>query len=195
MGRRVLLIAGSVGASLCMYFIGAYIKISDPESNQANESLSGGGIAAIFMFYLWTAFYTPSWNGTPWVINSEMNPQNTRSLGQASAAANNWFWNFIVARFTEQMFAKMKYGVYFFFASLTILSSAFVFFFVPETKSVPLERMDRLFEVSPVRRAHGVMMGELEELEGVRAVERGEAEGEKARVLEAEDGEGKRSDS
>ena len=191
MGRRVLLIVGSVGGSLCMWFIGAYIKISDPESNQENSKLSSGGIAAIFFFYLWTAFYTPSWNGTPWVINSEMYPQNTRSLGQASAAANNWFWNFIVARFTEQMFNKMGYGVYFFFASLMIISSFFVFFFVPETKSVPLERMDRLFEVKPAWRAHGVMMAELE---SANETHREQQKGGRAEVVESEAQEGKHSD-
>ena len=61
----------------------------------------------MFFFYLWTAFYTPSWNGTPWVLNSEIFDQSTRSLGQASAACNNWFWNFIISRFTPQMFLSM----------------------------------------------------------------------------------------
>lgn len=187
MGRRVLLIVGSVGGSLCMWFIGAYIKIAEPENNQDNTSLSSGGIAAIFFFYLWTAFYTPSWNGTPWVVNSEMYPQNTRSLGQASAAANNWFWNFIVARFTEQMFGKMGYGVYFFFASLMILSSLFVFFCIPETKSVPLECMDRIFEVKPAWRANKTIMAELEELEAIRQEDRGERVDGKTDVVEAEE--------
>ena len=93
-GRRRLLITGAIGGSLCMWFIGAYIKVSGAPSGTTGR-LSSGGIAAIFFFYLWTAFYTPSWNGTPWVVNSEMFSQNTRSLGQASAAANNWLWNFI----------------------------------------------------------------------------------------------------
>jgi len=87
--------------------------------------------------------------------------QNTRSLGQASAAANNWFWNFIISRFTPQMFLKMGYGVYFFFASLMILSVIFVYFLVPETKSIPLEAMDRLFQVRPVQKANQVVMEEL----------------------------------
>ncbi|KAK3367478.1 general substrate transporter [Podospora didyma] len=160
-GRRRMLFIGAAGGSLCMWFIGAYIKISGPTSNPTGGSLSSGGIAAIFMFYLWTAFYTPSWNGTPWVVNSEMFDQNTRSLGQASAAANNWFWNFIVSRFTPQMFLKMGYGVYFFFASLMIISIVFVYFFIPETKSIPLEAMDRLFEIKPVSRANRVLMEEL----------------------------------
>jgi hypothetical protein len=69
---------GAFGGSLCMWFIGAYIKLSDPAAHTTNTGLSSGGIAAIFFFYLWTAFYTPSWNGTPWVINSEIFSQNTR---------------------------------------------------------------------------------------------------------------------
>lgn len=107
------------------------------------------------------AFYTPSWNGTPWVLNSEMFDANTRSLGQANAAANNWLWNFIISRFTESMFNAWGYGVYFFFASLMIGSFFFVFFCVPETKSIPLEAMDRLFEVKPVWRANKTVMDEL----------------------------------
>ncbi|KAI0018600.1 general substrate transporter [Xylariomycetidae sp. FL0641] len=160
LGRRNLLMLGAIGGSICMWIIGVYIKIADPENNPT-ESLTSGGIAAIFFFYLWTAFYTPSWNGTPWVLNSEMFDQNTRSLGQASAAASNWFYNFIISRFTPQMFNTMEYGVYFFFASLMILSVIFVFFLVPETKGVPLEAMDRLFQIKPVRKAHGVINEEL----------------------------------
>jgi hypothetical protein len=38
-------------------------------------------------------------------------------------------------------------GVYFFFASMMILSIPFVFFLIPETKGIPLESMDRLFSV------------------------------------------------
>ena len=73
LGRTKLLILGALGGSLCMWYIAAFIKITDP-ANNANTSgkLSSGGISAVFFFYLWTAFYTPSWNGTPWVINSEM---------------------------------------------------------------------------------------------------------------------------
>jgi len=78
LGRRKLLMIGAAGGSFCMWFIGAYIKLSNPEANQKDSKLSSGGIAAIFFFYLWTVFYTPSWNGTPWVINSEMFSQNTR---------------------------------------------------------------------------------------------------------------------
>lgn len=149
-----------------MWYIGAYIKVADPAANPRTDgTLSSAGISAMFFFYLWTAFYTPSWNGTPWVINSEMFDQNTRSLGQASAAASNWFWNFIISRFTPQMFASMGYGVYFFFASLMLMSCVFVWYLVPETKGIPLEAMDKLFEARPVRKANVIIMAELRTLD------------------------------
>lgn len=51
-------------------------------------------------------------------------------------------------------------GVYFFFASMMILSIFFVFFLVPETKSIPLESMDRLFATKPVWKANGIILEE-----------------------------------
>ncbi|GKZ85085.1 hypothetical protein AnigIFM56816_010849 [Aspergillus niger] len=161
-GRRLLLLIGAAGGSICMWIVGAYIKVVDPTHNQSDH-LNGGGVAAIFFFYLWTAFYTPSWNGTPWVINSEMFDPNIRSLAQACAAGSNWLWNFLISRFTPQMFAKMDYGVYFFFASLMLLSIPFVFFLVPETKGIPLENMDPLFQTQPVWRAHAKVLAQIHE--------------------------------
>ena len=62
LGRRKLLMWGALGGSLCMWFIGAYIKIAGADGTAKTEGgPSSGGIAAIFFFYLWTAFYTPSW--------------------------------------------------------------------------------------------------------------------------------------
>jgi sugar porter (SP) family MFS transporter len=172
LGRRALLMYGAIGGSFCMWYIGSYIKIADPSKNFKKDpatgetistgTLSSGGISAMFFFYLWTICYTPSWNGTPWVLNSEIFDQGVRSLAQAFAAANNWFWNFIVARFTPQMFTTMGYGVYFFFASLMLGSVVFVFFLVPETKGIPLEAMDRLFSRElKARNAHKTILAEL----------------------------------
>ena len=161
LGRRSLLMYGAIGGSVCMWYIGGYIAVADPAAH-ASKTLSSGGISAMAFFYLWTICYTPSWNGTPWVYNSEMHSQAVRPLAQAFAAANNWFWNFIIARFTPQMFDTMGYGVYFFFSSLMICSAVFVFFLLPETKGVPLEAMDRLFsrELTP-RKAHKIVLAEL----------------------------------
>lgn len=55
----------------------------------------------------------------------------------------------------------MRFGVYLFFASFMILSIAFVWFFLPETRLVPLERMNELFSRDlPPWRAHDVVMSQ-----------------------------------
>lgn len=59
------------------------------------------------------------------------------------------------------MFIKMDYGVYFFFASLMILSAIFVYFFIPETKGLLLDTMNRLFDIKPASEAHGQLSEEL----------------------------------
>ncbi|ETI27832.1 hypothetical protein G647_00281 [Cladophialophora carrionii CBS 160.54] len=161
LGRRALLMYGAVAGSVCMWYIGGYIAVANPAGNPG-DTLSSGGISAMAFFYLWTIAYTPSWNGVPWVLNSEMFSQNVRTLAQAFAAANNWFWNFIIARFTPQMFAAMSYGVYMFFASLMLCAAVYVFFLVPETKGIPLEAMDRLFSREvPARRAHKTVLNQI----------------------------------
>ncbi|KAL1904713.1 hypothetical protein Sste5344_009577 [Sporothrix stenoceras] len=160
LGRRKLLLIGGITGSVCMWVIGAYICIVEPQDHP-RSSLNGGGIAAIFFFYLWTAVYTPTWNGTPWVVNSELFDPNIRSLAQAATTSNNWLWNFLVSRFTKQMFAAMGYGVYFFFAALSLGAFVFTFFLIPETKGVPLEAMDRLFKIKPVWNAHKQLMSQL----------------------------------
>lgn len=61
------------------------------------------------------------------------------------------------------MFLKMGhsgYGVFYFFASMMILSIVFVYLFIPETKGIPLESMDRLFKVKPVRKANKIVHDE-----------------------------------
>ena len=43
------------------------------------------------------------------------------------------------------MFATITYGTFIFFGSMTVIGGIYVYLFLPETKGVPLERMDDLF--------------------------------------------------
>jgi hypothetical protein len=60
------------------------------------------------------------------------------------------------------MFDSMGFGVYFFFASLMLCSVVFVYFLIPETKGIPLEAMDQLFDRSlPASTAHATVLANL----------------------------------
>jgi sugar porter (SP) family MFS transporter len=105
-GRRELLMIGSAGGSISMWIVGGYIAGAKPQLHPS-PTLSPGGVAAMAFFYIWTVFYSPSWNGTPWIVNAEMFDTSIRTLTQAFASAGNWFWNFMISRFTPQMFTSM----------------------------------------------------------------------------------------
>lgn len=68
-GRRNLLLYGAAGGTVCLWIIGGYIKVAQPEAHP-KDKVDSGGIAAIFFFYLWTCFYSMSWNGIPWIYNA-----------------------------------------------------------------------------------------------------------------------------
>lgn len=162
LGRRTLFLAGGAFGAACMITIGALI-VTEPVAPEG-AGLSGQGIATIFMIYLWTCIYITSWNGTPWVVNAEMFNQATRNVGQVGASMANWLWTFVIARITPNMVAGMGrngFGMYFFFGAISACAVVFVWFLVPETKSVPLDQMDRLFEIRPVRSAQPKLMDEL----------------------------------
>jgi hypothetical protein len=80
------------------------------------------------------------------------------------------------------MFNSWGYGVYFFFASLMVLSIIFIFFLLPETKSIPMEVMDQLFEVKPVWKANDVVMDRLRMQEEQFRAEAGKVQDEKVEV-------------
>lgn len=154
-GRRLLLLVGATGGAACMLWIGIFIAVAKPDDNKS-ETLTGGGISAIVAFYLWTCFYSPTYNGGPWVFSAETMPTFIRSATQAFVAASNWLFAFLIARFTPQMFDKMKFGVYLFFAALMIVSIPIVWLTIPETSGIPLEHMDELFALPP-RTAHSTL--------------------------------------
>lgn len=155
LGRRVCLCYIAIPCSLCMWYIGAYVKIADPTSKLASGDLqnTAGGTAAKAMIYIWTVFYGCTWNGTPWVICSEIFPQSVRTAAQAVNASSNWFFAFLIGHFTGQALEAIGYGYYFLFATCSIVFPVAVWFIYPETKNVPLEAIDYLFEV-PAWRAH-----------------------------------------
>lgn len=141
--RRAFMWSASV-CSVCFWYVGAYLKINDP--SKPGVSAGPGGKAAIGFMFIWTASFILAWSGGPFVWGAEVYEQNIRSFVQSINAAISWVPIFIMTRMTNDMVDKMQYGIFFFFASLAALAVPFVFFFVPETKGIALEDIDKLFD-------------------------------------------------
>jgi sugar porter (SP) family MFS transporter len=169
-GRRPCLIVGLMVCSLCFWYIGFYIKLKDPLHS---DGLGVSGILSLVMFYTWTVSYGLSWSGTPWVWNSEVFPSSIRTATSALNACSNWFWAYIMARFTEQMIDSMGYGIFFFFASAMLVVLPMFYLFYPETKGIPVEYMDDLFKYQPWQAheiVHGMLKGSKDDDSGTESL-------------------------
>lgn len=78
-GRRKALLVGSVGASLAMWYIGAYLYKVPP--GDVGTQRTAAGWVAIIAIYIFVVFFTASWNGIAWIICSEIFPTRVRTMG------------------------------------------------------------------------------------------------------------------
>ncbi|SPO06804.1 related to quinate transport protein [Cephalotrichum gorgonifer] len=144
-GRRGSLIWTSTAQAIVMFIIGIYGRVEPPV---AGRPISPFGYVAITCIYLWAAFYQFGWGPVCWILVSEIPTARLRAMNVAIAAATQWLFNFVIARTVLTMQGTMGtagYGMFFMFGCFCIMMGTFVWFFVPETKGLSLEKMDELF--------------------------------------------------
>jgi len=96
-----------------------------------------------------------SFSGGPvvWTLSSEIQPLQGRDFGIGCSTLTNWLLNMILG--TYFLVAVSKFGAGETFTFLAILNFLFLFFFyyfVPETKNVPLEHLEKnLLDGQPLR--------------------------------------------
>ncbi|KAI5295956.1 hypothetical protein KEM52_006304 [Ascosphaera acerosa] len=142
-GRRFLFIVGGLGMAACLFSV-ATVETQTPDLAGGAKSHSVG-IAIVFLLFFFAFFYKPSWGATVWVWSSEVFSMNIRAqaIGMASQTQN--VVNAIVQQFFPTFLNNCGFYAFYFFAGLNVLLVIFVFFFVPETKKIPLEEIDVLF--------------------------------------------------
>ncbi|KAL3472776.1 general substrate transporter [Aspergillus californicus] len=148
LGRRRSLLWTSIAQGLAMLYIGLYVRIAPPVEG---EPVIPAGYFALVCIFLFAAFFQFGWGPVCWIYVSEIPATRLRSLNVSFAAATQWLFNFVVARAVPNMLATVGangYGAYLIFASFCFSMFFFVWFFVPETKGLSLEKMDELFGVS-----------------------------------------------
>ncbi|PKX95683.1 sugar porter family MFS transporter [Aspergillus novofumigatus IBT 16806] len=124
LGRRRSLLWTSIAQGLTMLYIGLYVRISPPKTGE--PVIPAGYVALIPTARL-------------------------RGLNVSFAAATQWLFNFVVARAVPNMLATVGangYGTYIIFSCFCLSMFVFVWFFIPETKGLSLEKMDELFGVT-----------------------------------------------
>ncbi|KAL6240321.1 hypothetical protein RBB50_012759 [Rhinocladiella similis] len=168
-GRKKLLLAACGIMTFSLFFVGAYVKIAHP--NKDVQNINGGAIAAIAFIYIYAIGYASAFGGIPYMLSSETVPINVRAISATLGASMQWLMNLVITKATPYMISSISYGTFFFFGSCVVCGALYIFFFVPETKGVPLEHMAVVFGhedvVSAKRAEHN--LPEVREMETVYA--------------------------
>ncbi|KAF4469560.1 hypothetical protein FALBO_3540 [Fusarium albosuccineum] len=138
-GRKTILLAGSVLTVLPLVIIAVMVGLfSDSWPTHRAE---GWTSVAFLLFYM--LVFGGSWAPTPWAVPAEVFPSSLRAKGVAISTCSNWINNFIIGLITPLLVQATGFGAYVFFAVFGLLSFAFVWFYVPETRGKTLEEMEQ----------------------------------------------------
>lgn len=139
-GRRILFLEG--GAQMLVSQIAIGIILGLKFGIEGTGSLSKGSAdVLVFLICVYVSAFAWSWGPLGWLVPSEIFSLEIRSAGQSIVVAVNLLFTFIIAQAFLAMLCHLKFGLFFFFAVFVFLMTCFVFFFVPETKNVPMEEM------------------------------------------------------
>ncbi|GAU18075.1 hypothetical protein TSUD_51860 [Trifolium subterraneum] len=106
------------------------------------------GEANLLLFFIcaYVAAYAWSWGPLGWLVPSEICSLEVRSAGQAINVAVNMLFTFAIAQIFLNMLCHLKFGLFFFFAGFVLIMTVFIALFLPETKNVPIEEMNKVWK-------------------------------------------------
>ena len=100
----------------------------------------------LFFICLYVAAFAWSWGPLGRLIPSEICPLEIRSAGQAINVSVNMLLTFIIAQSFLSLLCHMKFGLFYFFAGFVVIMTVFIYFFLPETKNIPIEEINRVWK-------------------------------------------------
>ncbi len=134
-GRRTLLLIGSVGTAVCL---GAVAWIFSKPTSPGEDTV------LVWLLMGFIAFFAFSQGAVIWVYLSEVFPTNVRAKGQSLGSLTHWAMNALISFTFPWVVASFSKAVPFvFFSACMALQFVVVLMFYPETKGVTLEDMQK----------------------------------------------------
>jgi sugar porter (SP) family MFS transporter len=130
-GRKLLLLIGSVGTALCLLGVAAVFL-----TNSHHDKL-------VWLLVGYIGFFAISQGAVIWVYISEVFPNRVRASGQSLGSFTHWIMNAMVSGTFPAMAAASGGYPFVFFAAMMVLQFFVVLRFFPETKGLSLEQMQK----------------------------------------------------
>ena len=136
-GRKKLLISGSVGMSICLGLVARTFYTQD---------FSGYWLLTYLLIYI--MFFAFSTGAVIWVLIAEIFPNRVRGKGQSFGSFTHWFFAAIITFLFPIIEKISQFGVghsFMFFSTMMIVQALVVWKYFPETKGRTLEELGENF--------------------------------------------------
>lgn len=134
-GRRKLLLIGLLGMAMGLLIMAIGLHQQHPSASMQNVLEVG--------VLLYIACFAVSLGPVMWLMIAEIYPLNIRGIGASFATCINWLSNGVVAfsflSIVHVIGISSTFMIYF---VMCLVSIIFVYFFVPETKGISLEKIE-----------------------------------------------------
>ncbi len=130
-GRKTLLLIGSVGTAACLAGVAAIFL------THSHQSL------LVWLLVGYIASFAFSQGAVIWVFISEVFPNRVRAKGQSLGSFSHWFMNAVISGVFPLLAASSGGYPFIFFSLMMCLQFAVVLVVYPETKGVSLELMQK----------------------------------------------------
>jgi sugar porter (SP) family MFS transporter len=136
-GRRVLMIVGSLG------YIASLATTAWAFYTYGTQFSGAGGLIVLVSLMVFIASHAFGQGAVIWVFISEIFPNRVRARGVALGCFTHWIMNAVIS-WTFPVIAQMSGAHAFaFYAAMMVLQLVWVLIWMPETKGVPLEEIQR----------------------------------------------------
>ncbi|XVF54934.1 hypothetical protein PTKIN_Ptkin05aG0220600 [Pterospermum kingtungense] len=142
-GRRALFMVGGIQMFVSQMLVGGVMATQLGDHGSVSK---GYAYLVIFLICIYVAGFGWSWGPLGWLVPSEIYQLEIRSAGQSITVAVSFVFTFIVAQTFLSMLCHFKAGIFFFFGGWVVVMTVFVYFFLPETKNVPIEQMEKVWK-------------------------------------------------
>ncbi|KAK9276014.1 hypothetical protein L1049_005545 [Liquidambar formosana] len=145
-GRRILFLVGGTQMFICQVVITIAIAAKFGVNGNPGELPKWYAITVVVFICIYVAGFAWSWGPLGWLVPSEIFPLEIRSAAQSVNVAVNMIYTFFIAQVFTTMLCHLKFGLFIFFAFFVVLMSFFIYYFLPETKGVPIEEMNQVWK-------------------------------------------------
>ena len=130
-GRKTLLLIGSVGTALCLAGVAWIFHIHQHQNY------------LLWLLIGYIAFFAFSQGAVIWVYISEVFPNRVRAGGQSLGSSSHWIMNALISAIFPTLAAASGAVPFAFFSAMMVLQFFVVLFVYPETKGYTLEAMQK----------------------------------------------------